>query len=223
MKRNIECIIFDVNETLLDLSPLKNSINSELGEGAAEVWFAQLLHYSLVESITDTYHDFSEIAEAVLQMNAKKANLDLSDSQVHEILSPISRFKAYPDVENGLNDLKEAGFKMIAFSNGKPSILADQLNYAGLTAYFDQILSVEEVRKYKPHADTYKYALKQSNSKAERSLMVAAHGWDIVGAQRAGLKTAFIKRPGKFIFPLGEKPTFEVNSILELSRKLTTE
>ena len=222
MKRNIDCIIFDVNETLLDLSPLKNSINSELGDGAAEVWFAQLLHYSLVESITDTYHDFSEIAEAVLQMNAKKADLDLTDSEVQEILSPISKLKAYPDVENGLNDLKEAGFKMIAFSNGKPSVLADQLNYAGLTAYFDQILSVEEVRKYKPHPDTYKYALKKSNSKAERSLMVAAHGWDIVGAQRAGLKTAFIKRPGKFIFPLGEKPTFEVNSILELSRKLTT-
>ena len=75
MNRNIECIIFDVNETLLDLSPLKNSINSELGDGAAEVWFARLLHYSLVESITDTYHDFSEIAKAVLQMNAKKANL----------------------------------------------------------------------------------------------------------------------------------------------------
>lgn len=221
MIKNIECIIFDVNETLLDLSPLKNSINSALGKGAAEVWFSQLLHYSLVESITGTYHDFSEIALAVLKMNVQKADLDLSESDLQDILSPISKLKAYPDVEKGLDQLKKAGYRIIAFSNGKPSVLNEQLKFAGLTTCFDQILSVDEIKKYKPHPEAYKYALRKTNSKAESSMMVAAHGWDIAGAQRAGLKTAFIERPGKFIFPLAEKPTLETNSILELSKLLT--
>ena len=120
-------------------------------------------------------------------------------------------------------ELKNAGFKMIAFSNGKPSVLKEQLKFAGLTTYFDQILSVDEVKKYKPHPETYKYALKQANSKAENSMMVAAHGWDIAGAQRAGLKTAFIKRPGKFIFPLAEKPTLSADSLLALAKELIRE
>ena len=220
MKDNLECLIFDVNETLLDMSPLKNSVNSSLGEDTAEVWFAQLLHYSLVESITNTYHDFSEIAKAVLEMNAQKANLNLTESELQEVLSPISKLNAYPDVINGLDKLRQAGYRMIAFSNGKPSVLKEQLKFSGLTTYFDQILSVDGVKRYKPHPDTYKYALKQTNAKAESSMMVAAHGWDIAGAQKAGLKSAFIERPGKFIFPLADKPTLQFDSITGLAQEL---
>lgn len=76
---------------------------------------------------------------------------------------------------------------------------------------------MDSVKKYKPHSASYKYALKEANSNSENSMMVAAHGWDITGAMRAGLQTAFIQRPGKFVFPLSEKPTIETTTIQSLA------
>ncbi|MCB7482042.1 haloacid dehalogenase type II [Christiangramia sediminis] len=217
----VKTLIFDVNETLLDLSPLKASINNALNnEQAANIWFAELLQYSLVDSITDTYHDFSEIAAAVLKMNTEKHNKDFSDEEIRDILKPITRLNAYPEVGEGLERLKKKGFQLIAFSNGKPAVLNEQIEFAGLTKYFDKILSVEAVKKYKPHPETYSYVLKEANSEAENTMMVAAHGWDITGAMRAGLKTAFIQRPGKFIFPLAGKPTLETANIMTLAEEL---
>ncbi|MGA8855521.1 MAG: haloacid dehalogenase type II [Christiangramia sp.] len=214
-------IIFDVNETLLELSPLKKSINSAFEhENAADIWFAELLQYSLVESITHSYHDFSEIAAAVLKMNAQKWNKDFSDKEIEKILSPITKLSAYPDVKTGLNKLKNAGYKLIAFSNGKPSVLKKQLDYAGLSEYFDKILSVDSVKKYKPHPDAYKYAVNIAGVDLKDVMMVAAHGWDITGAMRAGLETVFIQRPGKSLFPLAQKPTFETANIETLSKIL---
>ncbi|WP_300433841.1 haloacid dehalogenase type II [Christiangramia sp.] len=221
MKNILKTLIFDVNETLLDLTPLKQSINKSLGdEQAANIWFAELLQYALVESITNSYHDFSKIAASVLAMNARKNELNFSEERIKEILEPINKLSAYPDVKPGLIQLKNSGYQLIAFSNGKPSVLTEQLEYAGISEYFDSILSVESVKKYKPHPETYNYAVKQAGVEKQHAMMVAAHAWDITGAMRAGLKTAFILRPGKFPFPLSEKPTFEVRNIEVLASEL---
>lgn len=222
MNKNFTTLIFDVNETLLDLTPLKKSINSTLmNEMAANIWFAELLQYSLVESITGKYHDFSKIAAAVLEMNAKKYDIQLSEEEIKQTLSPISELKAYDDVKPGLEKLKSAGNKLIAFSNGKPSVLKEQLEFAEIDPYFDEILSVDSVEKYKPHPATYKYAVERSSSEKEKCMMVAAHGWDITGAIRAGLLSAFIERPGKFVYPLAEKPDISTDNILTLAQQLT--
>lgn len=224
MNDKIKTLIFDINETLLDLGPLKVSINNALNnEQAASIWFAELLHYSLVESITETYHDFSDIAAAVLKMNAKKYQKDFSEEEIKNILKPITQLNPYPEVMEGLEILKKEGFKLVAFSNGKSAVLDEQLEYAGLTKYFDKILSVDAVKKYKPHPQTYNYALKETETEVKNAMMVAAHGWDITGAMRVGLRTAFIQRSGKFIFPLAEKPTIETANIMTLAEELTNQ
>ena len=221
MTKNIQNLIFDVNETLLDLTPLKRSINAALeDESASDIWFSQLLHYSLVETITGSYHNFSELATAVFEMNAQKHNKNFTKTEIGEILSPIEKLKSYPEVMEGLKSLKEAGYDLIAFSNGKPEVLSKQLKFAAIDHYFDKILSVEAVQKYKPHPDAYNFVLDQGGLDVEETMMVAAHGWDIAGAQRAGLKTAFIQRPGKFLFPLARKPTMEALDIRSFALKL---
>ncbi len=221
MKNNISTLIFDVNETLLDLQPLKDSINSSLNDqNAAEVWFSELLQYSLVESITGSYHDFSMIAASILKMNARKRKLDLNDEEIGEILKPISFLHAYPEVAEGLVRLSKAGYKMVAFSNGKPSVLKDQLEFSGLAQYFDHILSVDAVKKYKPHPDTYRYAVDKAGGELRTTMMIAAHGWDIAGAARAGMQTAFIEREGKFVFALAPEPSLVSKDILSLASKL---
>lgn len=222
MNKKITSLIFDVNETLLDLEPLKQQINRVLkNEQAASIWFAELLQYSLVESITGEYTDFSEIAAAVLKMNAKKYDIHLSEEEINETLHPIKKLQAYDDVKPGLQKLRDAGFQLIAFSNGKPSVLEEQLQFAEIDLYFDKILSVDTVQKYKPHPSTYDFAVRNSSSNKANCMMVAAHGWDITGAMRAGLQTAFIERDGKYVYPLAEKPDISTTNILTLSQELT--
>ncbi|MDX1544271.1 MAG: haloacid dehalogenase type II [Christiangramia sp.] len=213
-----EVIIFDVNETLLDLEPLKKRINSALkNEQASDTWFAQLLHYSLVETVKGTYNDFSEIAAAVFKMNAEKHDLFFTESEIKEILSPVSALKPYEDVVPALKKLKSEGIQLVAFSNGKPEVLQDQLEFAEIDHFFSRILSVEACKKYKPHPKAYKYALKEMNCSASDAMMVAAHGWDIAGAQEVGMRTAFVERPGKNLYPLASAPDLRLKKLTGLA------
>lgn len=214
-------LIFDVNETLLDMQPLKDSINKALENPYAfDIWFPQLLQYSLVETITGTYHDFSEIAAGVFKMTAQKLEKDFSDNEVKQILSKISELQPHEDVPQGLENLKEQGYILVALTNGKPRVALEQLEYAGLSSYFDKILSVEVVNKYKPAPETYNYVTKMFTVANSEAMLVAAHGWDITGAKRAGLRTAFVNRPGKSLYPLAESPDLNISTILELANSL---
>ena len=213
-----QVIIFDVNETLLDLDPLKERINSALkNEYAAEIWFAELLHYSLVETVKGTYNDFSEIAESVLSMNAKKYDLHFTGPEIKEILSAVSKLKPHEDVIPALSRLASQGIKLVAFSNGKPAVLKEQLRFAGIDHFFASILSVEGCQKYKPHPAAYGYVLQELNSSAADSMMVAAHGWDIAGAKNAGMKSVFIQRARKNPYPLAAEPDLILQKLTGLA------
>ncbi|PKD17014.1 haloacid dehalogenase [Salegentibacter salinarum] len=214
-------IIFDVNETLLNLIPLKEEVNAALeNEMGFDVWFPELLHYSLVETITGNYQNFSEIAAATFKMISGKFDKEFSDSEIKNILSEITRLPPYPDVKPGLEQLKNEGYTLIAFSNGKPDVLKAQLAFAEIDSYFDGIHSVEEIKKYKPHPESYKYILKKYDAIPKRAIMVAAHAWDIIGAHGANLQTCFVERPGKKLYYLAEKPDFLVSKITEILEKI---
>lgn len=214
-------LIFDVNETLLDLAPLKKRINENLRNSSAfDSWFSKLLQFALVETTTGQYRDFGEIGKATLQMTAQKYSVDLSEEKIQEILNPITGLDPYPEVPGALKDLKEAGYKIVALTNGGQQTVEQQLKYAGLTGFFDAIYSVESVKKFKPHPATYNYVLEKQDITSGDTMLIAAHAWDIVGAQRVGLQTGFINRPGKFLYSHGDKPTISANSLKELAKPL---
>jgi 2-haloacid dehalogenase len=214
-------IVFDVNETLLDMAPLKTNINTLLEEPQAfRIWFGMVLHYSLVENCTDQYHDFSTIAEAVLKMSAASLNKTVSDENMKKALSAIKSLKAYPDVEKGLTLLKENGFRLATLTNSPENGLKEQLINSNLTDHFEQALSINAIEKYKPLAETYLWAAKKLGVKPEEIIMIAAHGWDLAGATNAGLATGFIAREGQSLYTLSKKPDFEASDILEMAEKL---
>ncbi len=218
---NPELLIFDVNETLLDMSPLKSSINKSLKNDLAfDIWFPSLLQYSLVETCIGTYHDFSKIAAATFRMTASKFDLEFTDQEIKEILSPISKLKPHAEVVEALSLLKKNNIKMIALTNGKPDVAQSQLKYAGIDHFFKEVISVDVVKKYKPHPETYQYVLSKYSINANKAMMIAAHGWDIVGAQKIGLQTAFISRTGKFEYPLADKSTVTGPDLLSIAKSL---
>ncbi len=121
-------ILFDVNETLLDMSPLKEKVNKLLGSKRGfRIWFGMLLQYSLVDNCTGVYHNFSTIADATLGMAAKALETSIDAEQKQETLGEIKKLSAYPDVEEGLTMLREAGYRLATLTNSPPATQSEQL------------------------------------------------------------------------------------------------
>ncbi|MGB3775845.1 MAG: haloacid dehalogenase type II [Leeuwenhoekiella sp.] len=221
MNRKPTLLIFDVNETLLDLEPLKMKVNKALGNPQAfSLWFKTMLHYSLAETIVANFNDFGDIGQATLKMVAEELKSPIPNKKMDDILSTIKELPPHPDVIEGLETLSGKNFKLAALTNGSLRTVKDQLLFAGISKYFDGIYSVDAVQKYKPHSEAYEHVLNIMNTDKMDAMLIAAHGWDILGAQRAGLQTCFLERQGKFIYPLAEKPTISVKKLTELGNKL---
>lgn len=214
-------ILFDVNETLLDMAPLKKKVSKLLNSKRGfKIWFTMLLQYSLVENCTHQYHDFSDIGKATLQMAAKFLKTKVTDGDIKETLSTIRQLPAYGDVEEGLKRLEDAGLRLATLSNSPMETSTAQLAHAGLTNYFEKILSVDAIKKYKPAPESYRYAAETLNISTGEMVMVAAHGWDIAGASHAGLHTAFIERKGQALYPLAPKPSITASTLVEVANEI---
>lgn len=221
MIQNKPVLVFDVNETLLDMSPLKIAVNALLKEKQGfRIWFGMLLHYSTVSNAIGQYYNFTEIASATLQMAAKSLGSKVSEDQINETLSIITTLQTYPDVIKGLQLLKEKGFRLSTLTNSPDRALKKQLENSNLTDYFEEALSIDTIEKYKPAKETYLWASEQLNVSTAEMMLIAAHGWDIAGASNAGLTTGFIAREGQSLYPLSNKPDFIARDILEMAEQL---
>lgn len=204
---NITTLFFDVNETLLDIQPLKDVISKTLDnrKELADLWFVSLLHNSLVDTASGGWHSFAEIGNAVLTMLAAQHNIQLSDD-APSLAEALSQLPPHADVITALSVLQQKGFKLVALTNSSQALADKQLNHAGLIHFFDRVLSVESIKTYKPDLKVYCWAAEQMHVSRENSLMIAAHSWDVGGAKRAGMHTAFIARKGQSLSPLMPDP-----------------
>ncbi len=212
-------IFFDINETLLDMQAIKKGLASVLNgdDTLVDLWFANLLHHSLVDVTSGQFHDFIDIGAAALTMVAHSKKIALDDATAkHTIKQYITQLPPHDDVIPTLKALQDAGLTLVALSNSSKTGLDAQLEYANIRPYFSHVLSVENVRTYKPHAAVYHWACQQANVKNEDAMMVAAHGWDVSGAKATGMQTTFVERSGKMMYPLGLAPDHSIGSLSEL-------
>ncbi|YCM46556.1 haloacid dehalogenase type II [Verrucomicrobiaceae bacterium 227] len=212
-------IIFDVNETLLDLAPLKKSVGKALNghEEYLPLWFSTMLHYSLVETLSGEYHDFGDIGTAALMMVAKTQGIEITQADAKEsIVTPLRSLPAHPDVADALKALGEKGYKIVTLTNSSSKGVETQLRNAGLTELVEKRYSIDHVKKYKPHPDTYQMVLDDLGVEAGDVLMVAAHAWDLAGAKNVGLQTAFVHRPGTALYPNVSRPDYVVEDLTKL-------
>ncbi|WP_372845835.1 haloacid dehalogenase type II [Pontiella sp.] len=216
-----KAIVFDVNETLLSLSPLKRAVGRALGgrEDLLPLWFSTLLHYSLVETLTGSYHDFGEIGTAALMMVAEAQGIALTPAEANAaVVPPLRSLPPHPDAAAGLAALRKDGrFKLVTLSNSSDAEAQAKLSKAGLAALFDAHYTVESLKKYKPHPDTYRRVLQALGAQPQEVLMVAAHAWDLMGAKNAGLRTAFVARAGKTLYPNAAQPDYVVDDLPALA------
>jgi 2-haloacid dehalogenase len=199
-------LVFDVMETLLDLRPLREPfVRAFADPPSVGEWFARLLHGSLVATLTDTYEDFGIIAARALDALAWRRGKHLSEDHREAILETLRRLPPHPEVLGALSSLRSAGFPLATLTNSAGEAARMQLDHAGLAGLFDHILSVEEVRRYKPAPEPYLMASERLGARPSEMRMVAAHDWDVWGAMRAGCAAAFVARGGA-PFLLGQAP-----------------
>ncbi|NVK57787.1 MAG: haloacid dehalogenase type II [Alteromonadaceae bacterium] len=218
-----DVIIFDVNETLLDLTHMRESVSTALNskQELLPLWFTTMLHYSLVGTVSGRFEEFGAIGVAALQMVAHNNGISLTKEDAQSAIIPaLFHLPAHPDVKPALQALKQQGYKLACLTNSSTQGVKRQFEYAGLTDCFDHRLSIEPLQIYKPDRRAYAWALGQLNVKPAQALMVAAHGWDIAGAQAAGMQTAFVARPGQSLYPLADTPNYNVTDLVELAHVL---
>ena len=212
-------LLFDINETLLDLAPLRTSIERIL-PGGAELWFTTMLQYAAAMNLAGRFAPFPEIGAAALRMLAEGRGIALSPGQAQAAIAAITRLPAHPDVAPALARLRAAGFRLAALSNSTTAGLRAQLAHAGLAPLFDAQFSVQDFGVYKPHPGVYLGATRRMRIAPGRAMLVAAHGWDVAGAGWAGLRTAFVCRGDKRPFPLAAEPGFTVRDLAGLADRL---
>lgn len=216
-------IFFDVNETLLDLNNVSKSIATALDgrEDLVPYWFTTMLHYSLVANVTGQYNSFVEIGIASLEMIAKQKNIALTSQQARTaVLTPFRDLAPHKDVVEGLKQLRALGYTLITLTNSSDAGIAAQLKNANLAQYFDGSLTVQNLATFKPDLKVYHWAQQQMNIAPQDAMLIAAHAWDIAGAEKAGWKTGFIMRPGKALYPLFGVPDIIGRDLIELVEQL---
>lgn len=215
-------LIFDVNETLLDLREVRQSVAQALegGEEIVSLWFEMMLHYSLVANACDEYQNLGDIGAAVLRMLADKRGIDMDLTSAQKVLKPIRTAPPHPEVPDALKDFKGKGYKLVALTNSSREGMEEQLHNAGINTYFERQFSVEDIGLYKPDRHVYRWAARQMQTSPEECLFIAAHGWDIAGAMAAGMNTAFLSRPGQKLYPLAPEPDFVEPNLKQLAKKL---
>jgi 2-haloacid dehalogenase len=216
-----KALIFDVNETLLDLSKVQDAFNQAFqNDYAFKYWFQLLLQYSLVDTLTGQFHDFKQIGEAVLSMTEEFFGRMLPTEEKKTLLQTMVQIEPHPDVEPGLSLLKEAGFRLFTLTNSPDETLKKQMKATGLGHFFEETWTVNAVKRYKPHPDTYGQVLHKLNLPPDHTMLIAAHGWDIAGAAHVGMKTAFIHRKGQALYPLSSPPDLQGETLTALAHQL---
>lgn len=147
------------------------------------------------------YHDFGEIGTAALLMMANTNGIKLSRTAAEDAMQPLLSLPPRSDVRPALETLSRHGYQIVSLTNSSKKGVETQFRNAELTDYFERSYSVEDIKKYKPHPATYQMVLDDLGVQPDEVLMVAAHAWDLMGAKNVGLKTAFVARPSKTLYP----------------------
>jgi 2-haloacid dehalogenase len=215
-------LIFDVNETLLDLDALAPLFERLFGERAAlREWFAQLILYSEAMTLIGDYVPFGELGGAVLRMIGTSRGIDVPDGDIQMVKEAVATMPVHAEVPAALHRLRAAGFRMFTLTNNPKATCERQLRNAGIAELFDGQFSVDEsVRRYKPAREVYRMVEQALLISPSQLWLIACHTWDILGASAAGWKTALILRSGNAPLSVGGQPLITGVHLADVADKL---
>lgn len=213
-----ELVVLDVNETLSDLSPLAGAF-TEVGLDGRDVdaWFAGVLRDAFALTVLGENPAFAEIGSASLRVRLSAAGSADPEGGAQQVMDRFVHLGPHPDVVPGLRALSEAGCRIVTLSNGSAAVARALLEDTAAGAVIEHYLTVADAGAWKPAARAYEHALATTSVPAEQAMLVAVHPWDIAGARRAGLRTAWIDRAGAGYPDHFARADVEASSLVELA------
>jgi 2-haloacid dehalogenase len=214
-------IVFDVNETLLDLGTMEPTFQRIFGDkGAMRLWFADLILYSAALTVAGCYVPFTDIGSAVMKMLADTRALKIDDKDKKELTEKFSTMPPHPDVPAALRKLRNAGFRLFTLTDNLLEVQTRQLEHGGIVDLFERRFSADGVKHHKPSREAYGYVEKELGAKASEFCLIACHTWDTLGAVAAGWQAALIKRVGNDVLGVGPQPQIVGNDLNDVADQL---
>jgi len=222
MAPHLSVIVFDVNETLSDMAPMVSRF-ADVGapEHLARLWFASLLRDGFALTAAGTEETFAVLGKGALHSLLAGVPLHRdTDAAVEHIMAGFVELPVHPDVPDGVRRLRAAGLRLVTLTNGSASVAEGLFARAGMSTEFEALLSVEDAHVWKPAPGAYEYAGRCCGVDVAEMLLVAAHPWDIDGAARAGMQTAWLNRSGAPYPPYFTAPDHTVATLTDLAAEL---
>ncbi len=215
--RIVVCV-FDAYGTLFDVNSAARAERTLLGEKwqpLAELWRAKQLQYTWLRGLTGNHADFWQVTGDALDFAL--ATLHIEDTALRARLMDLYLvLGAYPEVPEALKQLKKAGMKLAILSNGSPAMLAGAAANAGIADLLDAILSVEQVKIYKPHPSVYQMACATFNIPADRICFLSSNGWDAYSAKAFGFRVLWCNRFDQAPERIPETPDAQITTLAEV-------
>lgn len=218
-------LAFDVYGTLIDTHGVVSRLQEMIGENAREFsrqWREKQLEYSFRRGLMQNYETFALCTRNALDYTCEYLKTPLAEQQKDELLQMYRRLPAFDDAADGLAALKSAGFRLYAFSNGAADAVETLLQTAGLRELFLGVVSVDDLRSFKPNPAVYSHFLRKSGATGNSAWLISSNSFDVIGAISAGMKAAWVRRSEENIFdPWGIDPTLTVKSLKELEERIS--
>ena len=213
-------IVFDVNETLIDLQTMEPVFERIFGERQAmRLWFANFIMYSAALTVAGCYVPFTDIGAAVMKMLADTRGIKVGDADKKELTERFSTMPPHPEVPTALRRLRDAGFRLFTLTDNLLEVQTRQLEH-GIVDLFERRFSADGVRHHKPSRQAYAYVERELGAEPSQFWMIACHTWDTLGAVAAGWQAALIKRAGNDILGVGPQPQIVGNDLNEVADQL---
>jgi 2-haloacid dehalogenase len=203
-------VVFDVNETLLDLETIRPIFDRIFADPAAmRLWFAGLITYSEALTLSGVYVPFTDIGGAVLRMLAATRGIAVSDKDSAELTDRFASMPAHPEVPAALRRLRDHGFRLFTLTDNTLGISGRQLEQAGIIDLFERRFSVDEtVKRHKPAQEGYHFVATELAVDSGEICLIACHVWDTIGALAAGWRAGLILRAGNAPLDVGPQPNY---------------
>jgi 2-haloacid dehalogenase len=200
-------IVFDVNETLLDLVTMEPTFQRIFGDKSAmRLWFANFIMYSAALTVAGCYVPFTDIGAAVMKMLADTRGISIGEADKRELTEKFSTMPPHPEVPAALRKLKLAGFRLFTLTDNLLEVQTRQLAHGGIVELFERRFSADGVKHHKPSREAYAYVERELGTRPSDFCLIACHTWDTLGAVAAGWEAALIKRPGNDVLGVGPQP-----------------
>src|SRR5262245_24841770 len=218
---SLPLIVFDVNETLLDLETMAPTFQRIFGEKSAmRLWFANFIMYSAALTVAGCYVPFTDIGSAVMKMLADTRGIKIDDKDKKELTERFSTMPPHPEVPASLHKLRNAGFRLFTLTDNLLEVQTRQLEHNGIADFFERRFSADGVKHHKPSREAYASVEKELGAKPSEFCLIACHTWDTIGAVAAGWEAALIKRVGNDVLEVGPQPQIVGNDLNDVADRL---